>query len=287
MSFLINPYRFGVPLLLDAYSGAAAAYSLRQLRAAHASAVVRVRRSSDNTEQDFTATQVTDGTLTSFCGAGNGFVRTWYDQSGNSRDATMTTTTQQPQIVSSGALLTVNSKPALSFDASNDYLAFSEITLNAATCSVVSRRTSSNQYQVLFHIGDPSQSYVSFELSVNNDSSYGPLIMPARSNNTTAPKGGLLRQNVQRLTTGTWDGVSSTALSSFKLSDNGGSVSLSSSGNVGVANSTESLIGATYSVGTRGGYWGGSIQEVIIWPSDLSANRTAIDANINAHYAIF
>ena len=85
--------------LLDAYGGAAAAYSLRRLSANYTGSVVRVRRSSDNTEQDFTATQVTDGTLTTFCGAGDGFVQTWYDQSRNGRAASMTTTTLQPQIV--------------------------------------------------------------------------------------------------------------------------------------------------------------------------------------------
>jgi hypothetical protein len=60
------------PQLIDAYPGATSAYSLRNLSWTYGGPVVRVRRSSDNTEQDFTATQVTDGTLTTFCGAGNG-----------------------------------------------------------------------------------------------------------------------------------------------------------------------------------------------------------------------
>ena len=40
------------PLLLDTYTGAAVAYSLRQLRTAYTGAAIRVRRSSDNAEQD-------------------------------------------------------------------------------------------------------------------------------------------------------------------------------------------------------------------------------------------
>jgi len=51
--------------------------------------------------------------LTNFCGSGNGFVTTWYDQSGNARNATQTTAANQPQIVSSGSLLTLNSKPKI------------------------------------------------------------------------------------------------------------------------------------------------------------------------------
>ena len=51
--------------LLDKYTGAAAAYSLRKLSSS-TSNVVRVRRSSDDAEQDFTAAQVDNGTLVNF-----------------------------------------------------------------------------------------------------------------------------------------------------------------------------------------------------------------------------
>jgi len=40
------------PLLLDTYSSAIVAYSLRKLRTAYSGAAIRVRRSSDNTETD-------------------------------------------------------------------------------------------------------------------------------------------------------------------------------------------------------------------------------------------
>ena len=99
--------------LLNTYTGAAAAYSLRDLSSSTTN-VVRVRRSSDNTEQDFTSTQVTDGALETFVGAGNdGFVTVWYDQSGNSRNAEQTNTSLQPVIVSSGSLVLLNGMPAI------------------------------------------------------------------------------------------------------------------------------------------------------------------------------
>jgi hypothetical protein len=78
-------------LLLDAYPDSAAAYSLRKLRNNYIGGPIRVRRSSDNEEQDiyFDANGELDTTqLTTFCGAGDGFVETWYDQSGNALDAT-------------------------------------------------------------------------------------------------------------------------------------------------------------------------------------------------------
>lgn len=105
------------PLLLDTYTGAAAAYSLRKLRTAYAGACIRVRRSTDNTEQDvgFVGNAVDTAGLLSFCGASDGFVTTWYDQSGNGVNATKGTTTLQPQIVAAGVLQTDGTQAALNF----------------------------------------------------------------------------------------------------------------------------------------------------------------------------
>jgi hypothetical protein len=52
-----------VALPLDTASGAAAAYSLRNLSTAYSGNVVNVRRSSDDTTADFTAAEVADGTM--------------------------------------------------------------------------------------------------------------------------------------------------------------------------------------------------------------------------------
>lgn len=110
------PSNKAAPLLLDVYPGAAAAYSLRKLRTAYTGAAIRVRRSSDNTETDigFNGSNQLDTTaLSTFCGLGNGFVTNWYDQSGNSKNATQTTTSLQPYIYFSGSVITRNGKPAL------------------------------------------------------------------------------------------------------------------------------------------------------------------------------
>ena len=100
--------------LLDSYSSAAAAYSLRKLRTAYTGNAMRVRRSSDNGEQNigFDANGNLDtASLLAFVGAGNGFVTTWYDQSGNTNlDAVQTSAVNQPYIVQSGVLCTLNGK---------------------------------------------------------------------------------------------------------------------------------------------------------------------------------
>jgi len=52
-------------------------------------------------------------TLLNFVGSGSAFIQTWFDKSGNSRNAIRTTTTQQPRIVDAGALETENGKPTV------------------------------------------------------------------------------------------------------------------------------------------------------------------------------
>jgi len=100
--------------LLDSYSGAAAAYSLRKLKSSYTGSAIRVRRSSDNTELNIGFDS--DGNLdtvalSAFVGTGNGFVTTWYDQSGNTNlDAVQPSAVNQPYIVQSGVLCTLNGK---------------------------------------------------------------------------------------------------------------------------------------------------------------------------------
>lgn len=110
-------------LILDSYT-ASAAYSTRKLRTAYSGSAIRVRRSSDNTEQDigFSGNELDTSALTTFVGANDGFVVTWYDQSGNARDVTQATTANQPQIVASGSVIVENTKPAIRFNGSSHHL---------------------------------------------------------------------------------------------------------------------------------------------------------------------
>ena len=108
--------------ILDEFTGAAAAYSVRKLSGTYSGDALRVRRSSDDTEQDigFDANGDLDTTaLLAFVGTGgtdNGYVTTFYDQTGNGNDATNSTESEQPQIVDGGTLVTENSKAAIDFD---------------------------------------------------------------------------------------------------------------------------------------------------------------------------
>jgi hypothetical protein len=99
------------PFLIDRFSGALVAYSLRSLSSSTIN-VIKARRSSDNAELDFTALEITDGTLTTWTGSGDGFVTTIYDQVG-SNDMTQTNAARQGKIVIGGTLQTDNGKPVI------------------------------------------------------------------------------------------------------------------------------------------------------------------------------
>ena len=93
--------------LLDTYSGAAAAYSLRQLSSTYSGNAIKVRRASDNAEQDiaFSNNELDTATLETFASGTDAFVTTCYDQSGNGNDMTRTSAANQPKIVSNGVSL--------------------------------------------------------------------------------------------------------------------------------------------------------------------------------------
>lgn len=122
-------------LILDGLNSAAA-YSLRKLRNAYSGAAINVRSSGGATQDiGFTASgELNTAALLAFVGTGNGFVTTWYDQSGNGRNATQTTASLQPQIVNNGAIETHQGKPTLYFDGDDDYFTH---TLNLAGESIV------------------------------------------------------------------------------------------------------------------------------------------------------
>jgi len=115
----------GVAPFLAKFSGAAAAYSLRQLNNDGNFNVVKVRRGSDDTVRDFTAGEVANGTLGLFIGAGDGFVEVWYDQSGNGLHAAQPVTSKQPKIANNGSIITAGGVAAIDFDGVSDWLATS------------------------------------------------------------------------------------------------------------------------------------------------------------------
>ena len=105
----------GGSFLLDQYSGAVHAYSLRKISSTYSGPAIRVRRGSDNAEQDigFVSNELDQTTLTTFVGSATGYVVEWYDQSGNNHTLERTSALTQPIIVNAGTLNELNGKPVI------------------------------------------------------------------------------------------------------------------------------------------------------------------------------
>lgn len=103
-------------------NGSDACFSVRKSNSSYAGNCMKVRRSSDNALLDigFSGNDLDTASLLSFIGAGSGFVHTWFDQSGNTRNLVQTTNASQPSIVTSGVLNTRGSRPIIKFDGVDD-----------------------------------------------------------------------------------------------------------------------------------------------------------------------
>ena len=252
------------PLLSKVVGDASASYSLRDLNdKAGNNKVVRVRRESDNNEKDFTAKEVSNGTLTDWVGTGNdGFVETWYDQSGNDNDAVQLTANSQPKIVDAGVLVS----GGIELDGVDDYLGFTNnITL-----------TDADIYSVL---STSDTTFSIFGTFINNSNK---VFLPLAQKNNTSTE---LYRNV--------------TINQFYLNGSLSSPATRNASNTLIATGSNVLAnfnGASTSfylaeLGRGGGAdaWAidGSISEIIIYPSDQSANRAAIETNINNQYDIY
>jgi hypothetical protein len=261
MSWIITGQSVNAPLL-DIYSGAAAAYSLRQLQSG-SYPVVRVRRSSDNTESDFTATEVSDGTLAAWVGAGNdGFVRTWYDQSGNGNNAVQSTSDNQPQIVDTGQIVEAFSQPCIKTDGTNDSMSavFSSAELSSVSLVSVVTRLSGNNF-----INMSANSVADGLFYVRSDG-FDERLPFDRYTSSSYPGDGLLSMYQGSGTYATY--YNSIQQTSF---------------------STTAVYKKLY-LGVQANspnYGSALINEIVLYPSNQSANRAAIEANINAHYSIY
>jgi len=244
--------------LLDAYTGAVAAYSLRRASGGYAGSAIRVRRSSDNTELNigFAGKGLDTTSLVSFCSGTNGFVTTWYDQSGNANNATQASAANQPQIVNVGNLLTFNGKAALSFDGTDDF--FTPVGGSSITDFYYIINTTASQYLYPFYNGGTYGFVATIGSSGGSSAGFGT---PSLYSN------GILRTSTTR-------GQVYTAQDGYRL-------------NVHQGANTALWSGGYRFFGYSNFTLQGNVQEIIIYNIDQSSNRTDIESNINSYYIIY
>ena len=254
--------------LLAQYPGAAAAYSLRQLTTAYTGSAIRVRRASDNTEQNigFVNNELDTSSLTSFCSGTNGFVTTWYDQSGNGRNATQTTAANQPQIVSSGSVIQRNSRPSML--SSQDQLLLSSNLTIGKTYSIFTVLENTRYGDTFLGCNDPYNYAYYFPSST--------LTQHAVSGGNASFAGvGLDYKLISLFRNNT------TSVSLFKNNGLIGNSNLSNNNDFTILN----LLGDNFSNTFYN--FVGYASEIIVYSSNQSSNRTGIETNINDFYSIY
>jgi hypothetical protein len=249
--------------LLDFYPNAAAAYSVRALSSSYRGPLVKVRRSSDNVERDFFALQngnLDTFGLATFCAGTDGFVTTWYDQSGVGRNATQSTAANQPQIVINGVVTNDGVTNAIKFnDSGAQTLSFNAITNIRSVFHVHKLNTITSGFNIFFLGGSSFYDY--------HGSSEFYLAAPYASLD--------ILNGVNK-----FNGVV-TNLANKQYNLNRNFISLIHTASTGRANT----ISADRTETNRS--WKGFISEIVLYSSDQTSNRNNIELNINTYYTIY
>jgi hypothetical protein len=282
---------FGIPFM---------PVSVRKLspNSVYSGACMRVKRLSDNAEQDINFVSsspnalLDTAALLTFAGANTCVVCRWYFQDGSGDYLEQTTIANMPRIVNAGTLDTRNSIPAIIFDGSNDFMevpSSSGLTISPTTFYAVNARGADYTGNVIFPcvlstgILAPERGYGIF---YGNGSSPGittnRIFAQTRYRNLGNTETGdyantLNSPNLlQVITTNTQD----------RAWYNGGSQQTSNFTETNNTTTTNISIGARWAPNSYNFFFQGAIQEVGIYQADKSSEQSTMATNITTFYGI-
>jgi hypothetical protein len=205
---------------------------------------------------------------------GNGFIRTWYDQSGNGRDADQSTPANQAQIVSNGSLIidAITLKPTTTWTTDRYTIlgGVSPIT-RYLSIGVLNRTLNSN---VIAHIGVAN--------SIGGTNGQQPFLWQ--------PTTGLVRSDMSSpVNHGTNVNTGAFITTSEKNASNLKTIYLNGNALATTATQAPSTTGTNMNAFGQNGtnFTTCQYQEYIYWDSDQSTNRVGIETLINDYYAIY
>jgi hypothetical protein len=217
--------------------------------------------------------------------ARNGFVETWYDQSGNGNDAIQATAANQPAIVTNGGL-----ESGLSFDGTNDFL-------QTSTQVLTGTETGSNGIYAVVNVTSGDAGYVAGSASDNSGGgdSVGQSIYASSASSKFILTNGLDADASNRDTIAIT--VGSFVLVSACYNDNDADTLQKNSSTTGYTNGSLAYdfnAGTKFTIGHRERSSGvnpatnltGTIKEVIAFDIDTTSDRSEIQADIQNHYNI-
>jgi hypothetical protein len=216
----------------------------------------------------------------------DGHVRTWYDQSGSTpaNDATQTDPTKQPKIVEDGNLLKdSNNKPEIDFDGTDDFLSSDHILSQDDLLAVHAVAKFNNNTDRQRLVGN------TFYVSTSNNGGFN---LENKVFNLTELAATLDDASVSTYAIGSSSDIDTSNEQLFTLELASGTLKLYTDGteldSVSAQMNSEDG-GGTLAIGASSdgaSPLDGTIQEIIIYNSDQSDKRRAIEENIANHYDI-
>jgi hypothetical protein len=279
---------------LDTYENSIGAWSVaRKLRTAYTGNSIEVRESGGDTLANigFDANgDLDEAALLAHCGANNGHVRTFYDQSLAGNDAIQYTDSRQPIIVQSGVIHKINGKPAMKFNGAAYWLDAGAINGGTKPANYTLFTVNS----VIQNTGYNSVLGSSDGISAAN--SYAFLSVRLTPSVLTGMGDGTLYAQFQT-TDKVYEVINTQYLVSTDYEDGNTSPNIYVDGGTAEAG-TVTGTGATSNAGTEptfqignigggGKEFGGNTSEIIVRNVASVSEREGLRDNINAYYATY
>ena len=246
---------------------------MRKLRTAYTGDAIRVRRSNDNAETDIGFNvfgELDTVSLAAHCGSNDGFVKVFYDQSGNAKNATQTTTANQPKIYDgTNGVVSYNGKPAFEFTGgTSQKLSAGSYGSTApwTILQVMGRTASAGSSEYIGTLRENDNYFYTLNVSGNT------IRLQSRANGSV---------NSSYVTETT------NLLAYHKINGAASEIALNGAA-VLTGTQHPSLFSVIIGAGSHAVVTGDCFfQEYIIYKSDESSNRTNIEDNINTFYDIY
>ncbi len=259
-------------LLLDDYSAnIEVAYSLRKLDKDYTGACIEIERTSDNEKHDiyFIGEHLDDVAIEAFCSGTTCRVRTWYDQDGTANNAVQTTHTKQPTIYTGSAVVTLNNKSAMDFDAVDEYLTLGTAsTAEEKSMALVAERVSSGSSLIAFcgTVGGSVNPVYTLYWTTDNIMYAATTLSGYAQTDTITSTGQFIIYTNDQQNDIYLDNVQ-------KYSSSPGATRYSTMAYIG-----------RYEPDGASDYSDGKMQEIIMWNADKDSDRTSIYNNQDAYW---
>ena len=223
----------------------------------------------------------------------NGFVETWYDQSGNGNDLTQTTATKQPSILSGGVINTRNNKPIIKFISANEtfldgpstippggsnfaFTSFQALHVDASSSARLgvfgSKSSGNNPGTSKYNFGSGTSKKANMRIQDASDTVTN-LSSPSLTDNTDA-----LLTYMVKLDSGNLE------LQTFNLGSQIGTTQTASITDQSYTHVADTIVGARAG---NDNFSDSEFFEVLYYTTDQTSNRVLIETNMNDTYNIF